>query len=109
MTRWNPEALEALMAMGKERAETENPIRRGTSIAKEQAKSAPRKRGFRDRGPHGLSIPAAGAMVGLSRSAAYEAAKRGEIPVLKFGFLKIVPRALWLKQIGADEGPDARI
>ena len=54
------------------------------------------------RGPYGLSIPAAGAMIGLSRSAAYQAAKRGEIPVLEIGALKIVPRVKWLRQIGVD-------
>jgi hypothetical protein len=55
------------------------------------------------RGPLGLSIPEAGAMIGLSRNSSYEAAKRGEIPTLEFGALKIVPRIPWLKQIGADE------
>jgi hypothetical protein len=40
-------------------------------------------------------------MLGLSRSASYVAAKRGEIPTIKLGFLKIVPKATWLKLIGA--------
>jgi hypothetical protein len=57
----------------------------------------------RSRGPLGLSIPEAGAMIGLGRNASYEAAKRGQIPTLEFGALKIVPRAIWLKQIGADD------
>ena len=52
------------------------------------------------RGPHGLTIPEAGAMIGLGRNASYEAAKAGQIPVLEFGALKIVPRAPWLKLIG---------
>ena len=42
-------------------------------------------------------------MIGLGRNASYEAAKRGEIPTLEFGALKIVPRIPWLKQIGADD------
>jgi hypothetical protein len=29
--------------------------------------------------------------------------KNKQIPVIEIGSLKIVPRALWLKQIGADE------
>jgi hypothetical protein len=57
----------------------------------------------RSCGPFGLSIPEAGAMVGLGRNASYEAAKRGKIPTLEFGALKIVPRIPWLKQIGADD------
>jgi hypothetical protein len=57
----------------------------------------------RGRGPFGLSIPEAGAMIGLGRNSSYEAAKRGEIPTLEFGALKIVPRIPWLKQIGAED------
>ena len=60
-----------------------------------KAKSPSKRRG---RGPHGLSIPEAGAMIGLGRNAAYEAAKAGQIPVMEFGALKIVPRTVWLKQ-----------
>jgi hypothetical protein len=47
-----------------------------------------------------LSIPEAGEMVGLSRNGSYEAARRGEIPTLRFGAKKIVPRALWLRKLG---------
>jgi hypothetical protein len=61
-----------------------------------------RRKARNRRGPFGLSIPEAGAMIGLGRNAAYEAAKRGEIPTMEFGALRIVPRILWLKQIGAD-------
>ena len=49
-----------------------------------------------------FTVPEAGAMVGLTRNAAYAAAKRGEIPVLDFGSRKIVPRALWLRKLGVD-------
>jgi hypothetical protein len=49
-----------------------------------------------------LSIPAAGKMVGLSRNGSYEAAKRGEIPVLEFGRLKRVPRLIWLRKLGVE-------
>ena len=50
-------------------------------------------------------------MIGLGRNSSYEAAKRGEIPTLEFGGLKIVPRIPWLKQIGAEDaesGADRR-
>ena len=60
----------------------------------------PKRRG---RGPHGLSGVEAGAMIGLGRNASYEAVKNKQIPVIEIGSLKIVPRALWLKQIGANE------
>ena len=62
-----------------------------------------KKQTTRLRGPFGFSIPEAGAMIGLGRNSSYEAAKRGEIPTLEFGGLKIVPRIPWLKQIGAED------
>ena len=54
----------------------------------------------RTRGLYGLSVPEAGAMIGLGRNASYEAAKAGDIPVMKIGALKIVPRAKWLQLLG---------
>jgi hypothetical protein len=39
-------------------------------------------------------------MVGLSKNGAYEAAKRGEIPTLRFGHRIIVPKAIWDKKLG---------
>jgi hypothetical protein len=62
-----------------------------------------KKQTSQSRGPFGLSIPEAGAMIGLGRNSSYEAAKRGEIPTLEFGALKIVPRIPWLKQIGVED------
>ena len=38
------------------------------------------------------SVPEAGRLLGLSRNAAYEAAKRGDIPTLRFGRLLRVPK-----------------
>ena len=55
------------------------------------------------RGPHGLSVVEAGAMIGLGRNASYEAVKNKQIPVIEIGSLKIVPRAKWLQIIGADD------
>jgi hypothetical protein len=46
------------------------------------------------------SIPQAGAMVALSRNGAYDAARRGEIPVMEFGRKKIVPKAVWDRMLG---------
>jgi excisionase family DNA binding protein len=38
-----------------------------------------------------LSVPEAGRLLGLGRNASYEAARRGELPVLNFGRKKRVP------------------
>jgi excisionase family DNA binding protein len=40
-----------------------------------------------------VSVPEAGAMLGLSRQASYEAARRGDIPCLRFGRKLVVPIA----------------
>jgi hypothetical protein len=55
------------------------------------------------RGPHGMTVPEAGALIGLGRNASYEAAKAGKIPVMEFGSLMIVPRAKWLAMIGVTD------
>jgi len=44
-----------------------------------------------DENPKTLSVPAAGKIVGLSKNAAYSAARRGEIPTLRFGGRLRVP------------------
>ena len=59
------------------------------------------------RGPQidpriGFSIPQAGAMAGKGRGASYAMARNGKMPVIDVGGTKIVPRAPWLKQLGAD-------
>jgi hypothetical protein len=66
-----------------------------------KSKSQKPKSKPRNRGPYGLSITAAGAMIGLGKNASYDAAKAGKIPVMEFGKQKIVPRLEWLKKIGA--------
>jgi excisionase family DNA binding protein len=38
-------------------------------------------------------VPEAGALLGLSRNASYEAAKRGDFPTIKLGKLIRVPKA----------------
>lgn len=40
-----------------------------------------------------LSVPEAAEILGIGRNAAYDAAKRGEIPTIKLGKLIRVPRA----------------
>ena len=40
-------------------------------------------------------VPEAGKMAGLGRNASYEAAKRGQIPVIKLGGRLLVPKAAW--------------
>jgi hypothetical protein len=42
-------------------------------------------------------------MVGLSRNGSYDAARREEIPVLRFGRRKIVPKAMWDRKLGIDK------
>lgn len=39
-----------------------------------------------------LSVPEAGRCLGLGRNASYDAARRGELPVLRFGRKLVVPR-----------------
>ena len=43
--------------------------------------------------PAVLSVVAAGRMVGLGRSAAYDAIRRGELPSIRFGRRIVVPVA----------------
>ena len=53
-------------------------------------------------------VPEAGAMLGLSRNAAYAAVARGEIPSIRFGKLIRVPKIPFdrmLEQVGCAAGP----
>lgn len=45
------------------------------------------------------TVPVAGAMVGLIPSTSYGAAKRGEIPTMRFGKLLRVPKAKWDRMV----------
>jgi excisionase family DNA binding protein len=42
-------------------------------------------------------VPEAGALLGLSRNASYEAAKRGQLPTIKVGKLLKVPKAALIR------------
>jgi excisionase family DNA binding protein len=44
-------------------------------------------------------VPEAGAMIGLSRNASYEAAKRGDIPTIRFGKQLKVPKAAFHRML----------
>jgi excisionase family DNA binding protein len=48
------------------------------------------------------TIPEAGRLLGLGRNAAYEAAKRGDIPTIRMGRLLLVPKIPLHKLVGAD-------
>ncbi|GMQ90467.1 MAG: hypothetical protein BMS9Abin10_0849 [Gammaproteobacteria bacterium] len=45
-----------------------------------------------DRQAETLSVPEAGEILGISRNGAYDAARRGELPVIKIGRKLLVPR-----------------
>ena len=52
--------------------------------------------------PTVLTVEQGGRLFGLSRSAAYEAVARGELPVIRFGRRMVVPRATVLSMLGLD-------
>jgi excisionase family DNA binding protein len=60
----------------------------------------------RDRSDHAqverlvYTVPEAGRLLGLSRNAAYEAAKRGDIPTLRIGRLLLVPKIALHRMLG---------
>jgi excisionase family DNA binding protein len=53
-----------------------------------------------------VSVEQAGEWLGLGRSSAYEAARRGELPVLKFGRALRVPTARLRVMLGLDAEPE---
>ena len=67
----------------------------GESMGKKRTgPSAPRKV------PDTYSVPEAGRIVGLGKNASYDAARRGELPTLRFGRLLRVPRAVLERMLG---------
>jgi excisionase family DNA binding protein len=52
------------------------------------------------RTPETYSVPEAGRIVGLGKNASYDAARRGELPVLRFGRILRVPRAALERMLG---------
>ncbi len=53
--------------------------------------------------PVTISVAEAGDEAGLSRKGAYDAVKRGEIPVVRFGRKLRVPVVAWRKKLAGDE------
>ena len=82
-------------ARGKAREERERKTATRTAAGQEQKR---KRRGL--SGPYALSIEAAGAMVGLSKTSSYRAANSGKIPVIGTGRNRIVPRLVWEKMLG---------
>ena len=56
--------------------------------------------------PLTMTVPEAGAKLGLSRNAAYEAVARREIPSLKFGRRIVVPVAAFNRMLEAQGQPE---
>ena len=55
-----------------------------------------------------MSVPEAGRILGIGRDAAYEAAARGEIPVLQIGRLKRVPKLAFNQMLESAAQPVKR-
>jgi len=53
------------------------------------------------------SVPEAGRLLGLGRNAAYEAARRGDIPTIRMGRLLRVPKGPFHKLVGVEPSPRA--
>ena len=51
------------------------------------------------------TVPEAGRMIGLGRQASYDAARRGEIPTLRFGRRLVVPFAALYKLLAGGKSP----
>jgi excisionase family DNA binding protein len=56
-----------------------------------------------------VTIEEAGRFLGLSRSAAYRAATRGEIPTIRIGRRLLVPTAKLLAMVGIDQAELHRV
>jgi excisionase family DNA binding protein len=52
-----------------------------------------------------LDVPAAGKLLGLSREAAYDAVRRGEIPTIRIGRRLLVPRARLMRLLDGEGLP----
>ena len=52
------------------------------------------------------NVPEAGALLGLTRNASYDAARRGDLPTVRIGKLLRVPKAALHKLL---EGPHTRL
>ena len=50
-----------------------------------------------------MTIPEAARALGASRNFGYELARRGEIPVIRFGRRIVVPKAAFERMLGKDD------
>jgi excisionase family DNA binding protein len=50
-----------------------------------------------------FTVPEAGELLGLGRSAAYEAVRRGDIPSIKLGRRRVVPKPAMFQLLGLSE------
>lgn len=55
--------------------------------------------------PPTITVEHAGELLGLSRSSAYRAATRGEIPTIRIGRRLLVPTAKLLAMLGVESAP----
>lgn len=53
-----------------------------------------------------LSVVEVAEVLGIGRTLAYELARKGELPVLRFGKRQVVPRAALEKLLGMQLGPE---
>jgi hypothetical protein len=53
-----------------------------------------------------LDVPAAGRVLGLGRAAAYQAARSGKLPVLRFGRRLVVPKAALIRLLNGAGDPN---
>ena len=60
-----------------------------------------------DKGRLTYTVEEAGRMLGISRGSAYEAAKSGQLPVLKIGGRLLVPKAALDRMLGSAGTPEA--
>jgi len=51
-----------------------------------------------------LTVPQAAKFLGIGRSSAYDAARRGELPTISFGRRKLVPVTAVERLLGLEEG-----
>jgi excisionase family DNA binding protein len=50
-----------------------------------------------------MTVPEAGRKLGLSKDAAYDAAKRGDIPTIRIGHLLKVPKIRFERMLAGDK------
>lgn len=59
------------------------------------------------RGRATLTVPEAGALLGLSKNSSYQAAKRDQLPTLRIGHRLVVPVPRLLAMLEGEGDPDA--